>query len=142
MAYCDLETGAVIFYERFEGFDGSVKDRYFVVIVNSSPEVECFTTTTQPHAETNPRLATEFCEIADRECCLPKRCFLEFRKIHKFDDIQLGSRLRSRSVKHLGDIPRAVLLKIRTALAGSRGVSEVDKERLLAALDQQIDALA
>jgi len=138
LAHCDLETGATIFYEQFEGFDGVVKDRYFIVVVNRSPVVECFTTTTQPHAETNPRLATEFCEIAKDECCLPKRCFVDFRKLHTFDDIQLGSRLRSKSVKHIGDLSLDVLLRLRTSLAGSRSVSEIDKERLLAALDQQI----
>jgi hypothetical protein len=138
LAHCDLETGAVIFYEQFEGIDG-VKDRYFVVISNCGPVVECFTTTTQLHAETNPKLATEFCEISEGECCLPKRCFVDFRKIHSFDDIQLGSRLRSKSVKYLGDIETDVLLRIRRSLAIARSISDFDKERLLAAIDEQIN---
>jgi hypothetical protein len=135
--FCSLETGAAIFYEQFVGFDG-IKDRYFIVIINLSPTVECFTTTTQLHSENDPRLATEFCEIQEGECCLPKRCFVDFRIVHAFDDIQLGSRLRSRSVRHLGDIPLQTLTRMRTSLTKARSVSEIDKERLLAAIDEKL----
>jgi hypothetical protein len=101
LAHCDLETGAVIFHERFQGVEG-LKDRYFIVISNRGAVVECFTTTTKTHAETKPKLATEFCEVRAGECCLPKRCFIDLRSIYAFDDIQLDSRLRSKSVKTSG----------------------------------------
>lgn len=139
MAHCDLETGAVIFYESFQGFDGP-KDRYFIVIRNSGPLVECFTTTTQPHAEKKPKLATEFCELAEGECCLPKRCFVDFRRIQSFGDIELGSRLRSKSVKELGSLPNEILRRIRSALASCRSLSPEEAEPLLVALDEQIES--
>jgi hypothetical protein len=60
--HCELETGAVIFYEQFHGVEG-VKDRYFIVISNNSPWVECFTTTTRRHFDVKPKLVTEFCGI-------------------------------------------------------------------------------
>lgn len=137
MAHCDLETGAVIFYERFQGVDGT-KDRYFIVIRNNGPVVDCFTTTTQLHAENKPKLATEFCELAQGECCLPKRCFVDFRSIQQFGDIELGSRLRSKSVKELGALPIDILRRIRTALVSARSLSLDEKEPLLAALDEEI----
>ena len=93
-----LETGAVIFYERFQGVDGP-KDRYFIVIRNCGPLVECFTTTTQPHAEKSPRLATEFCEIDAGESCLPKRCFV---------DLSEASRNSETSKLEAGLDPRAL----------------------------------
>jgi hypothetical protein len=136
--YCDLETGAAIFYEQFEGAEG-LKDRYFIVIQNNSPIVECLTTTTQPHALTRPKLATEFCDITDGECCLPKRCFIDFRQIYTFDDIALGSRLRSKSVKFIGDLTEDVLRKIRAGLAGCRTLTPLEKERLLAAIDAALE---
>ena len=138
MSHCDLESGAVIFHEKFAGVDG-LKDRYFIVIRNTSPLVECFTTTTRLHAETTPRLATEFCEIRAGECCLPKKCFVDFRTIHRFDDIVLGSRLRSKTVKHLGNLPVEILQRVRTALDNSRSVTPIDKERLNEALDDVLN---
>ena len=137
MAHCDLETGAVIFYERFQGVDGP-KDRYFIVIRNCGPLVECFTTTTQPHAEKSPRLATEFCEIDAGESCLPKRCFVDFRSIQEFGDIELGSRIRSKSVKERGALSREILGRLRNALHGARSLSFDEKEPLLAAIDEMI----
>jgi hypothetical protein len=134
LSHCDLESGAIIFHEKFAAIDG-LKDRYFIVIRNVSPIVECFTTTTRLHAETTPKLASEFCEIVTGECCLPKRCFVDFRTIHSFDDIVLGSRLRSKSVKYLGDMPIEVIERVRSALDKCRSVTPVDKERLLGALD-------
>ena len=137
MAHCDLETGAVIFYESFQGVDG-LKDRYFIVIRNSGPLVECFTTKTQPHAEKSPKLAAEFCEIAAGESCLPKRCFVDFRRIQEFGDIELGSRIRSKSVKERGALSPEILGRLRTALASARSLSFDEKEPLLAALDGMI----
>lgn len=134
MPRCDLHPGAALFYERFEGFDG-LKDRYFIVVCNGSPFVECFTTTTKLHAVHNPRLAAEYCEILQGECCLPKRCFVDFRQVHEFDDIQLSSWLRSRSVKHIGDLPDATLQRVRDALSHCRSVSPIQKRRLIAAID-------
>jgi hypothetical protein len=133
-SHCALSTGAVIFYERFGGFDG-IKDRYFIVLTSSPPEIECFTTTTQRHAETMPKLATEFCEIKAGECCLPKACFVDFRTVHKFDDIMIGSRLRSGSVKHLGDLPVPLAKRIRDAFSGCRTQSPDVKERVLFEMD-------
>ena len=138
MRYCDLSTGAAIFYENFEGVEG-LKGRYFLVITDSSPAFECFTTTTQPHAERNPKLATEFCELAQGECCLPKRCFVDFRNIYEFDDIQLNSWLRSGRVKHLGDLPNALLKRLHTALSGCRSMAPIKKIRLLAFLQARIE---
>ena len=121
MLHCDLETGALLFYERFEGVDRS-KDRYFVVLANASPIVFCFTTTTQPHCETRPKLATEFCTIEKGECCLPKRCFVDFRHLQEFGDIELGSRLRARSVKP-GHLPDGILRRIRSGVHGCRSLT-------------------
>ncbi len=135
--YCDLETGAVIFYEQFSGAEG-LKDRYFIVIQNNSPSVECFSTTTQPHGLTNPKLATEYCEIIAGECCLPKRCFINFRQIHAFDDIVLRNQIRVKNVKHIGDLPTAVLRKVRDGLACCRTLTPFDKERLLSAIDSEL----
>jgi hypothetical protein len=140
LSHCDLETGAVVFHEKFEGVDG-LKDRYFIVVNNTSPIVECFTTTTRTHAETTPKLATEFCEIEAGECCLPKRCFVDFRTIHTFDDIVLGSRLRSKSVKYLGNIPREIIQRVRGSLVKCRSVTPIDKERLIRALDSHIESI-
>lgn len=94
LSRCTLDPGAVIFYERFQGI----------------------TTTTRTHAETKPKLASEFCEIPQGECCLPKRCFVDFRYIYRFDDIAIASRLRSRSIKHVGDLPIPVLTRILAKL--------------------------
>ena len=124
----------MIFHERFEGCE-SLKDRYFVVVCNGVPEVECFTTTTKEHGRRNSKLATEFCEIAEHESCLPKRCFVDFRNIYPFDDIALSSKLRSKSVKYLGQLPHGVLRRIRDGLSRCRSLSLVQKERLLAAID-------
>ena len=140
MNHCDLEVGAVIFYERFSGAEG-LKDRYFIVVRNSSPVVACLTTTTRTHSETNPKLATEFCEVAKDESCLPKRCFIDLRNIYSFDDIVLGSKIRAKSVKTIGHLEEPVLLKLRGALVGSRGIAPIDKERLLQAIDAELDKL-
>jgi hypothetical protein len=138
LAYCDLETGAIIFYEKFEGHE-ETKDRYFVIISNKAALVECFTTTTQLHAKNSPKLANEYCEILEGECCLPKRCFVDFRSIYPFDDIQLGSRLRSKSVKRLGCLVPELLSRIRASLANSRSLSPDEKERLIAEIDKRIE---
>jgi hypothetical protein len=134
LRHCDLETGALLFYERFEGVDGA-KDRYFIVLANATPLVLCFTTTTQPHCETRPKLATEFCTIEKGECCLPKRCFVDFRYLHEFGDIELGSRLRSRSVKEIGHLPDEILGRIRNGVHGCRSLSPAQKTPILVALD-------
>jgi hypothetical protein len=138
LSHCALETGAVIRYESFEGVEG-LKDRYFIVLVNSTPEIECFTTTTQPHAERNPRLASEFCEIHKDECCLPRRCFVDFREVYRFDDISIGSRLRSGRIKHLGDLPDGVLQKIHDGFIACRSQSQVVKDRILKAINCELD---
>lgn len=141
MPHCDLETGAVIFYERFDGIDGA-KDRYFVVMSNDSPFVLCFTTTTQPHCETRPRLATEFCTIEKGETCLPKKCFVDFRTLHDFDDIELGSRLRSKSVKKIGLLPTEILTRIRNGVHGCRSLTPAQKRQVLAALNAKLGEFA
>ena len=133
MNRCTLEAGAIIFYEKFAGYEG-LKDRFFVVAANESPSVHCLTTTTRLHAETNPRLATEFCAIDDGECCLPKRCFVDFRQIYTFDDIQMSSYLRSKRVKEIGRLPAEIIGRIEAALRGSRILSEAEKEPLLEGL--------
>lgn len=138
MAHCDLKTDSIIFYELFEGVEGP-KDRYFVVIRNSGPLIQCFTTTTRTHAESKPKLAKEFCEFVEGECCLPKRCFVDFRTIYQFGDIELGSRLRSKSVKELGILPEDLLRRLREELAKCRSLSLEEKEPLLEAIDQQIE---
>ena len=137
MLHCDLETGALLFYERFEGVDRS-KDRYFVVLANASPIVFCFTTTTQPHCETRPKLATEFCTIEKGECCLPKRCFVDFRYLHEFGDIELGSRLRSKSVKEIGRLPVEILDRIRNGVHGCRSLTTAQKAPVLVALASKL----
>jgi hypothetical protein len=137
LAHCDLETGAVIFHEKFEGQE-ETKDRYFIVISNRGALVECFTTTTREHARNKPRLSTEYCEVFAGECCLPKRCFVDFRNIYPFDDIVLGSRLRSKTVRFLGSLSTEILARIRSSLAGSRVLSPAAKDRLVAEIDKKI----
>ena len=137
MGHCDLKPGDVIFYERFAGVD-IIKDRYFIVISNDGSLVNCFTTTTQPHAEKSPRLAAEFCELAAGECCLPKRCFVDLRTVHEFWDTELSSRLRSKSVKQIGYLPAQILKKLHDALLKCRSLSQDEKEPLLLALAAEI----
>ncbi len=128
-----LDPGAAIFHEKFEGAQG-LKDRYFLVIHNEPPFVECFTTTTVDHPQRQPKLTTEFFEIVAGECCLPKRCFVDFRNIYAFDDIQLSSYLRSKRVRHIGDFPRPLLSRMSKALQGCRSLSSIQKEPLLTSL--------
>ncbi len=132
-----LDAGAAIFYERFQGSQG-LKDRYFIVVHNAAPFVECFTTTTVDHAKLKPNLCAEFCEIAAGECCLPKRCFVDFRNIYPFDDIQLGSYLGSKRVRYVGALPAPVLSRIRDALQSCRSLSSIQKERLLESLTHSL----
>lgn len=134
MGFCELIVGAVVFYERFQGVEG-IKDRYFIVLCNGSPDVECFTTTTKSYPELKPKLAAEFCEIKQGECCLPKRCFIDLRQVYPFDDIQLGSRLRSKSVRHIGDLPQPILKRLYTAIEGCKSLSPIEKDRFLQSLD-------
>jgi hypothetical protein len=131
--FCTLEPGAVIFYERFEGFEAT-KDRYFIVITRGAPVVECFTTTTQDHAQRIPRLSSEFFGISYGESCLPKRCFVDFRNVYEFGDTEISSRLRSRSIRHLGDLSAAVVARMCDRLNACRSLSAIQKERFLRSL--------
>lgn len=133
MSHCTLEIGSVVFHEKFDGHNG-LKDRYFIVVLNESPSVQCFTVTTQPHAETKPRLATEFCQIATGECCLPKRCFVDFRRVYSFDDIQMSSWINSKRVKEIGFLPDELIARIEESLHRSRMLSDAEKEPLLRGL--------
>ena len=127
--FCALRTGAAIFHERFEGAE-AVKDRYFLVITDASPAFDCFTTTTQSHADRIAGLSSEYCEILEGECVLPKRCFVDLRSVYAFDDIHLSSWLRSGRVRHLGDLPSEILARILSALKGSRALSRRKKAYL------------
>lgn len=129
MQKCELAVGAIILYELFEGRTGS-KNRYFIVISNSSPSFECFTTTTRDYPSEYPALATEYCEIRENECCLPKRCFVDLRNIYPFDDILLSSWLRSGRVKKRAELPIDILKRIQRALANCRSRSKMEKTRL------------
>jgi hypothetical protein len=78
--------------------------RHFILIKNVASTVECFTTTTTPFPEVRPHLAKEYFESKQGECCLRKRCFVNFIHPESFDDIQLGSLLASKWVRHEGDL--------------------------------------
>lgn len=137
MPRCELRPGAVIFYEQFEGVN-DVKDRYFVIVKNATPTVHCFTTTTIPWPERNSRWAREYFEIKEDECCLPKRCFVDFIHPEYFDDIALGSKLTSRRVKHKCDLDGGLMTRLRDALYSSRTLSPAQKAELVFSLDERI----
>lgn len=130
--YCALKTGAVIFYDMFPGIQGD-KGRWFIVITDQGPTFECFTTTTRPHTE-NPKLANEFCELVEGECCLPKTCLVDFRYVYQFDDIHLNSWLRSRRVQHKCDLSPDLLSRISNSLEKARSLAKTEKDRLRSSL--------
>jgi hypothetical protein len=134
LSHFELESGAVIFHENFAGVEG-IKHRYFIVIVSGSPTVECFTTTTPKFAHTQPKLRTEYCEIPEKECCLPKHCFVDLRNVYEFDDIALGSKIRSKSVRCLGYLPAATTDRLRSAINDCRSLSPDQKDRFLQSLN-------
>jgi hypothetical protein len=63
---------------------------------------------------------------------------VDFRTLHDFDDIELGSRLRSRSVKEIGQLPVEILSRIRNGVHGCRSLTPAQKARVLAALDSTL----
>jgi hypothetical protein len=94
--------------------------------------------TTTPFSEVRPQLAKEYFEIKQGECCLRKRCFVDFIHPESFDDIQFGSLLASKWVRHEGDLSIDLIGRLRAALQGSRTLSPIQKADLLASLDERL----
>lgn len=137
MQACELETGDVLFYERFRGHT-ELKDRYFVVLVNGGELLICLTTTTRNWPQEVPRLATEFVEVSRGESCLPKSCFIDLRNAQEFQDTVINSKLRAGTVKVLGTLPVAVLSRLRDTLAGTKSLSLNEKRQFIDALEDAI----
>jgi len=87
----------------------------------------------KPHYE-QTKLVKEYFEIREGECCLPKLCYVDFRTLYRFDDIQLGSRIRSRAVQRKGHLSNDLLKRIHQALVHSKTLERPKKQMVLAVI--------
>ena len=133
-----LKVGTVFFHRQFECHDGSIKDRYFVVVRIDSSAFYCFTASTQEYLRT-PVFASEVsCLIKRGTTCLPKDCVIDCRFIEKFDDILMSNRLNTNNACVHGQLPPYLLQSIHDAVSTSRLLEKKKKRPILESLGRML----
>ena len=116
----ELEVGTVIHYRDFEGKTGQ-KDRYFIVVAIDENSFYCFTTTTQTYLLESDRFKAEASPIIQAgSTCLPKKCVVDYRNLHRFDDIVMTNRLTTNRARVIGHLPDSILIMIKDGVKNSK----------------------
>jgi hypothetical protein len=130
-----LSVGTIFFHREFECNDGTVKDRYFVVVGSDETSFHCLTTSTQEYLRATARFSTETsCIIDAGTTALPKTCVVDCRFLYAFDDIIMSNRLSTGRASVVGQLPNEYLESVYEGVKSSRVLETKKKAPVLGTL--------
>jgi hypothetical protein len=133
-----LKIGTVFFHREFEGHDGEIKDRYFVVVSIDEANFHCFTACTSLYLRTERFSHTTSCFISRGSTCLPKDCVIDCRFLYSFDDIVMSNKLNNRNASVSGCLPSAIIRSIYRAVSNSKILEKKKKLPILESLESYL----